>query len=357
MGSPLAERLTRPYLPVLDGLRAVAVGVGIAYHLGLPISGDLGVTGFFVLSGFLITRLLLAELDETGAIDLGRFYLRRSARIFPAYFAFLAGSALLDAVRGEPWPGQLVLAGALYAVNYYNAFHGHEGPIAHAWSLAVEEQFYLLWPLGLLLLWRLPRPWLGPALEALVLGAMTWRAWCFLGLGVGPQYIYNAFETRMDALALGCLLAVLLRRDRWCRAAEDVARRSWWPLITVALLGISRGLGSRSYHYSIGFTVDAALLALLLIQLLVLAGRPGWAWLDWGPVRWLGRISYPLYLWHLLGTGLGRRLPGPGWLQALAGILVSVVLAAGSWYLIERPVLRLRGPVPTLLGGSRAQPG
>jgi peptidoglycan/LPS O-acetylase OafA/YrhL len=351
MGTALAQHLERPHLPALDGLRAVAVGVVIAYHLGLPISGDLGATGFFVLSGFLITRLLLAELDGTGGIDLGRFYLRRSVRIFPAYFVFLAGSALLDALRGDPWPGQLILAGALYTVNYYNAFQGHEGPIAHAWSLAVEEQFYLLWPIGLLLLWRLPRPWLGPALGVLVLGAMAWRSWCFLGLGLPPRYVYNAFETRMDALALGCLLAVLLGLERWCLAAEGVARRSWWPLITVALLGISRGLGSRSYHYSIGFTVDAALLALLLAQLLVLAGRPGWAWLDWGPVRWLGRISYPLYLWHLLGTGLGRRLPGPGWLEAVAGVLVSIGLAAGSWYLIERPALRLRGqgPAPVTL--------
>ncbi len=357
MGSQFAQRLTQPHLPALDGLRAVAVSVVIAYHLGFPISGDLGVTGFFVLSGFLITRLLLAELDKTGGIDLGRFYLRRSARIFPAYFAFLAGSALLDAVRGEPWPGQLVLAGALYAVNYYNAFHGHEGPIAHAWSLAVEEQFYLLWPLGLLLLWRLPRPWIGPALGTLVLGSMAWRSWCFHGLGLGPQYVYNAFETRMDALALGCLLAVLLRQDRWCRVAEGLAPGAGWPLLTIALVGLSRGLGSRPYHYAVGFTVDAALLALLMTQLLVLAGRPGWAWLDWGPMRWLGRISYPLYLWHLLGTGLGRRLPGPESLQALAGILVSIGLAAASWYLIERPVLRLRGPAPAPDAKSQAEPG
>src|SRR5438093_1124683 len=144
------------HLPALDGLRAVAVFTVIVYHFGInAVPGDLGVSAFFVLSGFLITWLLLREHAANGTVSLRRFYTRRVLRIFPAYYAFLAVSFAIDSVRGQPWGSSLGLSSLFYLVNYYNALNGHPvTSIAHAWSLGIEEQFYLLWPMLLLLLLR-----------------------------------------------------------------------------------------------------------------------------------------------------------------------------------------------------------
>src|SRR5881628_2466461 len=137
------------HLPALDGLRAVAVFTVIVYHFGIAaVPGDLGVSAFFVLSGFLITWLLLREHAANGTVSLTRFYTRRVLRIFPAYYAFLALSFAIDHLRHDPWSPALRNSAIVYLINYFNAFNGHPNTsIAHAWSLAIEEQFYLLWPL------------------------------------------------------------------------------------------------------------------------------------------------------------------------------------------------------------------
>jgi peptidoglycan/LPS O-acetylase OafA/YrhL len=127
------------------------------YHFtGNPwIPGDLGVGLFFVISGFLITLLLLREADRTGTVSLSQFYLRRTVRIFPAYYASMAVSLAVDFIRGTVWSPGLLASGAAYLMNYYNAFNNHPTTsIAHAWSLANEEQFYLLWPAAFLALRR-----------------------------------------------------------------------------------------------------------------------------------------------------------------------------------------------------------
>src|SRR6267378_3170255 len=154
--SPLLGTLADRHLPALDGLRAIAVFTVIVYHFGIhTVPGDLGVSAFFVLSGFLITWLLLKEQRATGTVSTRQFYTRRVLRIFPAYYVFLAASFAVDYARGQQWPPGLRLSGLFYVVNYYNAFHGHNaGSISHAWSLGIEEQFYLLWPMLFLVLLR-----------------------------------------------------------------------------------------------------------------------------------------------------------------------------------------------------------
>lgn len=243
--SALPEALERHHLPALDGLRAVAVTVVMSYHYTTSrwIPGDLGVSLFFVLSGFLITLLLLREESATGTVSLRAFYIRRTLRIFPAYYVYIVFSLAIDTARGHPWSGQLLVSAFAYLVNYFNALHGHPASsVAHAWSLANEEQFYLLWPaLFLLLLHAAPRrrpEWVG-GLIALVL---IWRSWLYLGVHVGGAYVYDAFDTRFDNLAIGCALALVVSRPTALRVGEAIGRSAWMPIVTLTLLYASRVL-------------------------------------------------------------------------------------------------------------------
>jgi peptidoglycan/LPS O-acetylase OafA/YrhL len=172
----------------------------------------------------------------------------------------------------------------------------------------------------------------------------AWRSFLFLTGRAGEAYVYNAFDTRADILAIGCLLAFASRAvpfQRWC---QGLARSSLFPLITAALLLTSRMTGSRAYHYSIGFTVDAILLAVLIAQILLLHDRPLWRWLDHPVARYLGAISYPLYLYHIWGYGSARKLApaGPTLVRVGIAIVASILLASLSYYVVERPFMRLK---------------
>ncbi|HEX9393047.1 MAG TPA: acyltransferase, partial [Gemmatimonadales bacterium] len=207
--TPLLRTLAGSRLPALDGLRAVAVFTVMIYHFGInAVPGDLGVSAFFVLSGFLITWLLLKEHGATGDVSLRQFYTRRVLRIFPAYYAFIVLTYAADHLRGQAWPPGLAPSALFYLVNYFNALHGHPTTsIAHAWSLGIEEQFYLLWPLLLLVLLRGGVARVARALVILIVVVVAWRCVLLLGLHVDRAYLYNAFDTRFDNLAVGCLLA------------------------------------------------------------------------------------------------------------------------------------------------------
>ena len=342
----LGAALSHRHLPVLDGLRAVAVFTVITYHFGFgAVPGDLGVSAFFVLSGFLITWLLLKEHHREGDISIRRFYLRRVLRIFPAYYVFLLGSFLVDHLRGQSWSSGLRWSGLLYLVNYYNALNGHPvTSISHAWSLGIEEQFYLLWPLALLLLLRQGGRARASLLLAVIIGAVVaWRSYLFLSLHVGSAYVYNAFDTRFDNLAVGCLLALCAERPWVSGLSEKLAMNGLLPLGTAGVLLLSRTAVSTSYHYTIGFTVDALLIAVLIVQLLQLYEHRLWRWLEHPVTRYLGVISYPLYLWHQWGLGLGHRLmAAPVLVQFGTGVAACVAVASGSYYLVERPFLRLK---------------
>jgi len=347
----LTRVLAQPHMPALDGLRAVSVFTVMVYHFGLArVPGDLGVSAFFVLSGFLITWLLLKEDRATGGVSLTRFYTRRVLRIFPAYYAFLALSFAIDHLRHDPWSPALRNSAIVYLINYFNAFNGHPNTsIAHAWSLAIEEQFYLLWPLAFLLLRRQS----GRATLRIVVGIIAavviWRSTAFLLIGASQAYVYNAFETRFDNIAIGCLLALLLNQGRLKGAVDATARWSWLPVFTLVLLVISRVFMPTSYHYSAGFTVDAALIAIFIVQILQRHRQRLWSWLELPIVRYLGTISYPLYLYHQWGLGAAARQLHmlPEGVQFLAGSLMCIAVASGSYFLVERPFLRLKRRLET----------
>jgi peptidoglycan/LPS O-acetylase OafA/YrhL len=332
-------------LPALDGLRAIAVLTVILYHGGIEfVPADLGVSIFFVLSGFLITWLLLRERNESGRVSLRAFYTRRALRIFPAYLVFIALSFAVDRFLGDSWPSAMRWSALTYTMNYYNALHGNPvNAITHTWSLAVEEQFYLLWPVLFIALAARGERMLRWGLVAATLAIAAWRTFLYLELHVGSAYVYNAFDTRADVLATGCLLAVAIHSPSVRAAAARIASRAWMPLVTVALLLASRLAGGPRYHYSLGFTVDALLIAVLIAQLVQLAHDGGWRWLEHPAMRYLGAISYPMYLYHHWGAGVGRRFPGDAAVADLAiGLCATIVLASGSYYVIERPFLTLK---------------
>jgi peptidoglycan/LPS O-acetylase OafA/YrhL len=311
------------------------------WQFGMPFGA--GVHLFFVLSGFLITWLLLREHERSGSISLKGFYLRRTLRIFPAYYAFVAICVALDLLRGDARVRPVILPALTYTVNYYNALHGHPtNSMTHAWSLAVEEQFYLLWPFLFLLAIPYGRRGVARVLVGAITAVAVWRSFLFLQRIVGEAYVYNAFDARFDNLAVGCLLAVVLTTPSLVRRVGALPMPAWSPLVTVALLVVSRSLISDRWHYSLGLTVDAGLVAVLIVQLLSLHQHPAWRWLDRPSVKYLGILSYPLYLYHGYGISVGRRLPVAQPLQLAVGIGASILIAAGSYHLLEKPFLRLK---------------
>jgi peptidoglycan/LPS O-acetylase OafA/YrhL len=335
------------HLPALDGLRAVAVFVVISYHAGVMqgVPGDLGVTLFFVLSGFLITWLLAREFAATGSISIRSFYARRALRIFPAYYVFILFSLAVDTALGHRWSRALIAVAFTYLVNYYNAFLGHPTTsIAHAWSLAVEEQFYLLWPLACLALLRRSKKTAAYGVVIVIVLTLVWRSTLYLFLHAPVSYVYNAFDTRCDSLAIGCFLALSLD-TRWFRVAQQKIQSSpLLPLVTLAAIWLSHHFGTSAYHYTVGMTIDATLLAVFMVQMLGLSVRPLWSWLDHPIARWLGRISYPSYLYHQWGLSVGTRLlpHAPQLLIFAAGYAATLCFAFGSYRIVERPFLAVK---------------
>jgi peptidoglycan/LPS O-acetylase OafA/YrhL len=340
-GRAAAERI-----PSLDGLRAISIGLVLFSHLagtgGFPVSaaaanpwalGSFGVTVFFVISGFLITGLLLDELKRTDRIRLGRFYFRRTLRIFPPYFALLVALAAADLAG---WislnPGDL-LYGATYTSNYHDARSWYVG---HTWSLAVEEQFYLLWP-AVLLLARTRRALLIAAAAILVVPAIRVAEWELMrssAYGIGAR-----FETIADALAAGCVLACA--RPRLHRSALYMRALSSRAFVLVPLAALAANLTHD--HPLILFGVAATVINVCLALCVDWAvtfheGRVGRV-LNAAPLVFIGWISYSLYLWQ---QPFLNRDSGALTAQFPLNIALTFAAALASYYLVERPSLQLR---------------
>ncbi len=343
----LAARLAAPQLPALNGVRAIAVLLVILYHFGFEaIPGPLGVLIFFVLSGFLITWLLLAEDEETGGVSLARFYLRRALRIFPAFYAFFLLSAAALTVTGRELPWGHALSALLYLGNYYDAlWQPPPSFVSHTWSLAIEEQFYLLWP-ALFIRYRRDLRTLTWLLVGLIGATWVHRGVLYLS-GVDPQYMYYALDTRLDHLLVGCLLAVLLKRGALQSLWSFLCASAWRPALTLLLLAGSVALRYRfgyTYRNLVGFAVEPLLVAFLLVQLIRFSDHPAWRWLNAPVPDYLGKLSYSLYLYQQITLLPVRELLAgtPVVAQLAAGLLVTLAVAMGSFYLIERPFLALK---------------
>lgn len=357
---PLARALSAPTIPALNAVRAISVALVILYHgdFGLSyVPGAYGVTSFFVLSGFLITWLLLAEHDGKGAISVSAFIRRRSLRILPAFLVYWGVIVAYLLARGRPVPWSHALSALLFVSNYHNALHGDpNNGFSHTWSLATEEQFYLLWPAALLLLLRRPSRGL-PVLLATVTAIWAYRIALVAG-GVRQSYLYAAFDARCDALLVGCALAFSLRDPRCARWWGAVCHRplSLWAT-AVALALVSTGgwwTGWPWYRDAVGHALFPILAAVGIAQAMAFADTPVWRWLEWPAVAYVGRISYSLYLWQQLTLyAVTSRLPSaPKWSQAVAAIGVTLCVAGLSYKFVETPLRRMRlrrvGRPPTL---------
>ena len=341
----LSELIAAPRLPSLDGLRMVAfLSVFFTHYTGLP-GGDIGLTLFLVLSGFLITRMLLDEHQRTGRILIWRFQVRRLLRIVPPYYVFIAIVTALALWRGRLFvSGPLVACGVTFTMNYYLAFLGApETLISHAWSLAAQEQFYALWPVAFQRLAPRGSRTLVWCLTAFVVSIAVWRSTAYLSGLVDDAYVYHAFDTRADTLAIGALLAVAAHRGALSRVATFVAARPWLPFATLGIALIARIAGPDGYRYSIGFTIDALLMSALILQTMLLHGHRLWRWLDHATCRYLARVSYSAYLYHGLAWSVLPRVRGlPRPLPVVLAMLAAIALGSVSYWMVETPFLSLK---------------
>jgi peptidoglycan/LPS O-acetylase OafA/YrhL len=343
----LDAALAHSHLPILDGVRAIAVFLVILYHFGFENSGGAaGVMIFFVLSGFLITWLLLKESAKTGDVSIGGFYKRRALRIFPAFYAYFALGLAIELVRGRAVPWKHALSAFFYYSNYYGGLvHPPPSFVSHTWSLAVEEQFYLLWPCIFWLLRKDPRR-LARVTAAIIGCVWIHRAVLHFIVGVNQGYIYRAFDTRFDHLLVGCLLAIVLHghllNGFWNAACSS---RLLAP-VTLALLALSirSGIDSTMYRNVIGFAIEPPLVAVAIAQILSWRHSLAWRWLDLPAVSYLGRISYSLYLYQEMTLYTARRLTAqyPVLVQLGFGVAATVAMASCSYFFVEKPFLKLK---------------
>lgn len=346
---PLAAGLQKSHLPSLDGLRAMAVFLVVFYHLGVPgFPGGMGVLIFFVLSGFLITWLLVKEEERFGHISLKLFYARRTLRIFPAFYVYWCLIIGLLIVSSRHVFRAQALCSFFYVSNYYQAIFGDPNTgLSHAWSLGVEEQFYVLWPVTFLLLRNN-----GRRIQFLlwsIIAVWLYREFLIFVVHRSEMYIYEAFDTRADHLMIGCILAVALRERMWPRLWQLLVKSPWLMWITVFALATSATLnhfGKAMYRDSLAFIIDPTLTAILIVQGIAYGSAGLGKILNWSWVTYLGVISYSIYLYHPLAMGLAeklfRKLPGLHSVAPLGAVLSVISAASISYWLLEQPLQKLR---------------
>ncbi|MBB2924166.1 acyltransferase [Cellulomonas cellasea] len=326
------------YMPALDGLRAIAVGMVFVVH-AFPegsFPGGLGVDVFFLISGFLITRILLKELDRTGGIDLRTFYVKRALRLYPALLlvcaVFLVAFFVLR--RGIPWEEARFTAIAVtYTSNIWMTVTGEfVGHLTHTWSLAMEEQFYVVWPIAFVLLMRsrLSRRSVAVVVSTVALASLG--GWAV----VGSEHAFHPL-TKAGGLLVGCVVAFLVERRPWQHAGLAHASVA---VFTVVLVAESLGVMTREVSLPV---------VTLTLPFLVLHAAFGQGWLVRAlSARWLihlGVLSYGLYLWHYPILSALTSVGVSGWPGLLIAAALTYAAAATSFRFVERPVLRLKDRV------------
>ena len=347
----LNRSIQKPSIPFrsdIEGLRALAVGLVIASHAGLPFlrGGFVGVDVFFVLSGFLITSLLMQEISSSGTVNFARFYARRARRLLPAAITMVVVVCGVEAIVMSPLAQfnllKAALATVLYSSNFYFAHlqlqyfsqPSATNPLLHTWSLAVEEQFYLVWPVLLLLLAQAIKSVRGriTALAAILLASFVLCVWL-----TATNSTLAFFETPARIWEFGAGGLLVFVPQRWL----GEHRRLWSWLGGIGLLALTTG--AEYIHASMfpGFVAAIPVVATLLL-LLAGVGAPDSAaprLLSTRPAQVMGRLSYSLYLWHWPVLVIGQQLiPNNSVAIRLGLIAVAGLMAAVTYVAIENPI-------------------
>lgn len=330
------------YIPAIDGVRAIAILLVISSHLGAEhfIPGGFGVTLFFFVSGYLITKLMISEYEANGKVDITSFYIRRFLRLAPALMTMIAAVSLIF-LTIDPIPLPQILAAAFYYGNYYKIIvGGSTSPLDPMWSLAVEEHYYLLFPLVLAASWRFKRRFL-QGLIIVALAVLLWRCALVFHWHAPTNRTYLSTDTRIDSILYGAVLASALNVSP--RIATAWSRRLW----VIGLIAVAASLLVRDEHFRETFRYSIQGAALIpLFYCAIFDSRFSFVSriLDSKPLIWIGKLSYSLYLWHFAVLMFSERvLPSSGRAYiVLFNIAADLMLACASYYFIERYFLSLR---------------
>jgi peptidoglycan/LPS O-acetylase OafA/YrhL len=323
--------------PALDGLRGVAILLVLVCHVLDPLRpgafhtvGAAGVTVFFTLSGFLITSLLLEEVGtRRRRVDLRRFYINRALRLIPALIAavvvLVAISSLATGYVPNPWPT------LLYGANWVEAFGGTLPYFGPTWSLSIEEQFYFLWPLLLIASSRWTR---GPLVVAGAgIAASTVLRFALYDGGAGSLRVYYGTDTQASTLLVGCVLAM------WVHHGLREPTGTW--VVPAGLVGLSSLV--LVHAYAVGDLWVPTLVPLVAAAMIWEAAHRPRGPLMASALRYVGRRSYAIYLWHVgLLWLVALAAGGASLLTGLVGLGLTLVVAEASWQLVERPFMRLK---------------
>jgi peptidoglycan/LPS O-acetylase OafA/YrhL len=344
---PDAQRSSHTYIASLDGMRAVAILLVVFAHFGFGkiIPGGFGVTIFFFISGFLISRLLIVEYAQNGGINIRYFYIRRVLRLAPALLTMLSIIAIVNLFMGLTVSGYELLAGLTYTMNYYLIAHQSDPilPLGVLWSLAVEEHYYLFFPLFLALLWRKKTRFLTYLVLACI-AALIWRTALFQLLHFPEEYTYKATDTRFDSILYGAILAAALEVEStayWIRRSDALL-----PLSAACLVLLSTFLWrNAAFRETVRYSLQG--MALIPIFYAILYDKrlsTMRSILATAPMVWIGRVSYSLYLWHVpvhnyVLIGFPQMSVTMTYILALPS---TFLVAAASYYFVERPFVSLR---------------
>lgn len=353
-------------LPSLDGWRAVSIFFVLAAHSkfvpGFPhqwekpflwlLNGNMGVRTFFVISGFLITWLMLVEKGKTGRISLKHFYIRRILRIFPVYFTFLGVVFFLQVFTPFEQGGRAWISNLTFTTGMEPPGAGNSVVTGHLWSLAVEEQFYILWPIVAVALalavWP-KRAWI--VLTVPILAAPVFRSLVYLKALPGDlSWIVTnyTFPTNCDSLAAGCLAAFVFRDHR--EMLERLLTRGPGPVFIACVLLIMVPHTMYVLKIAGAFTVPFAQTAhatgaaLLIMQSILIPQWGVYRWLNTRILVWVGVLSYSLYIWQQIFCSKPATfgLPDVWWMSFPGWWVPAFVVSAASYYLLELPFMRLR---------------
>jgi peptidoglycan/LPS O-acetylase OafA/YrhL len=348
----------RRYMPGMDGLRAIAVIGVILYHLNIPWfqGGFSGVTVFFVLSGYLITDILIDEWNKNNKIDYFRFMIRRFRRLAPALLSMIFIVTLMviftnhpsfEKLRSDFFPSLLYVTNWWYIfreVSYFDSF-GPASPLTHIWSLGIEEQFYLIWPLLVILGFTFIKR---KKLRVFaILAGVVISAWLMAFLyipGEDPSRVYYGTDTRAFSLLLGAALAFVWPSQR---LSKTLPRHASWVLEVVGITGLMLLIimfmvtsEFDTFHYQGGMLLLSVITTLVVAALAHPASKVG-RWLSVKPLRWIGVRSYGIYLWHypiiILTTPIINTDGINIWRMTLQ-IVATLILSALSYHFVETPI-------------------